>query len=114
VPCHHEDVWKIGGIDLRFLTVAVSGELHSPAALFPAKGPSKPNVKETGWSPEPVAATVREVPGSEPRSVGCPACSFTVPAELAEISSVICTVISLPFPLSWLGVCYGNFMLNTT
>jgi hypothetical protein len=37
--------------------MGVSGQRHSPAALYPpGKGPPVPIVQEAGWAPEPVWA----------------------------------------------------------
>jgi len=42
----HENVWGSARI-------AVSGQLHVPAALPPRKEPPEPIGKEVGWVPEP-------------------------------------------------------------
>jgi hypothetical protein len=36
------------------LQLGVSGQLHAPAAFFPAKWPPLPIVEETGWTPGPI------------------------------------------------------------
>jgi hypothetical protein len=53
----YEDLW---GFEIQFHAfftrhyMEVSGQLHSPAALFPDKEPMKPTGYEAGWIPEPL------------------------------------------------------------